>query len=105
MKDTIKKNRKLDAIYNILNVFKNTSTKYNGFCCSCIRMQIYEELFDILLYKGFIIKVDKVESDYDGIIKTNKVKSNYKTTKKGDDFIIAYDSMTNYINKMNLMLR
>ena len=100
-------NSTIDIIYMIVNNCKcGGITQHSCNCRMPIKKKRFLEHWKMAIEKGFI--VNEGLSKYDPFKKENTAgKSGYKiyrTTKKGDDFIIAYDSMVNYINKMNIML-
>jgi predicted transcriptional regulator len=95
------KRSKLDFIYAIVKNCQEPRTPKSILVLSEIRQADFYELFEICIDKFLIEKTDlnKIDKSH----KKNYVY--YKATNKGLDFIILYDKMVVYIEKMNLILK
>lgn len=96
----------MDIIYMILNNFKNPITKSTCMCNTPVRQTKFYKYFNICMEKGLIKYGGKSKYDLNkgSFTAGQNNRTVYKTTEKGDNFIIYYESMHNYINKINLLM-
>ena len=94
---------KIDAVYWILRSFQVSRKKTDSLKMVPIKQTRYYEFFDMLVIRGFLKKMEisKGQRDEGG----NKGYQLYKITNKGEDFIICYDSMVNYKEKLKIFLQ
>jgi predicted transcriptional regulator len=97
------KRSKLDFVYEILYNCQEPRTPKSVFVLTGIFQKTFYELFDECVDKNLIEKVEIKK----GIPTTEKRRNYvyYQITSKGNNFIIWYNKMVVYIEKMNLIFK
>jgi len=84
----------LDYIYDIARIYLNSGNKTQAYSLMTLNYNTFKRVFDVALEKGIIKKIG-----------TKKTSVIYEVTPKGREYIIFYEKMTVYIDKMNIMLK
>lgn len=88
---------RIDLIYEICKICINKSYKYRCYC----HINCNHDTFD----KGFNQAVDNNLLEIIDEKNNEGIKHYYIITKKGREYIIAYEKMENYIAKLNMMIK